>query len=245
MRLRFSLAAAIMALVFTKDLGAQTRAAVVGAKPAAKKTLPKTSAAKTPTRSAPLRKAAVRKTPVRRWRPPPPVVIPANYIVRPQLDDLPELAPPLENLQARELSDSFAYRRYDGAIHWGIDIFRPSGDPLFAVVDGIVHLAEMPLGGLVVYLTDATGEFRFYYAHLDAYPEGLRDGSRVRQGDLIGYVGNSGNARYTKPHLHFEVHLVAPWLLDELGRVSVKAAVLNPCPLLRELVARQGLVSAE
>ena len=180
-------------------------------------------------------------------RRPPPVVIPENYIVRPQLADLPPLVPPLAGLNLHELTDSFAYRRYDGAIHWGIDIFRPSGAPLHAVVDGIVHLSETPLGGLVIYLTDATSELRFYYAHLDAYPEGLRDGARVRQSDLIGYVGNSGNARHTRSHLHFEVHLIAPWMLDEIGRVPVKAAVLNPCPLLRDLVSRpapQALISA-
>jgi murein DD-endopeptidase MepM/ murein hydrolase activator NlpD len=182
-------------------------------------------------------KPTARKTTPRRYYRPPPVQIPANYIVRPQLADLPELVAPLENLELRELSDSYAYRRFDGKIHWGIDIFRPLGSPLYATVDGIVHLAELPAGGLTVSLTDATSEFRFYYAHLDAYPEGLRQGQRVRQGDIIGYVGTSGNARGTRPHLHFEIHMIATWMLDELGRVPVKAASLNPCPILRDLVA--------
>lgn len=217
MRLHLSQAASLL-LVLTPEAPAQTRS----------------------------RAQAVAKAPVRRatYRRPPPVVIPGNYIVRPQLADLPELAAPLDHLELRELSDSFAYRRYDGKIHWGIDIFRPHGTPLYAAVDGIVQLAEMPAGGLVVYLTDATSEFRFYYAHLDAYPEGLRQGQRVRQGDLIGYVGTSGNARGTRPHLHFEIHLIAPWMIDEVGKVPVKAAVLNPCPILRDLVAQTVALSA-
>lgn len=200
------------------------------------------ASAQTKPRSA----VATKKAPVRRYyRKPPPVVIPVNYIVRPQLADLPDLVPPLQDLSSRELSDSFAYRRYDGAVHWGIDIFRPVGSPVLAMVDGLVTLAENKLGGLVVYLTDANNEFRFYYAHLDAYPEGLRTGSYVRQGDLIGYVGNSGNARQTKPHLHFEVHLLATWMMDESGRMPMRAGVLNPCPILRELVAQQPLISFE
>ena len=196
--------------------------------------------ATTPARPAPVRRPVARR-PAARWT--PPVVIPANYLVRPALADLPDLAPPLVNLTLRELTDSFAYRRWDGAMHWGIDIFRPPGDPLLAVVDGRVHLIDNPLGGLSVYLTDATNAFRFYYAHLDAYPAGLRDGAMVRQGDLIGYVGNTGNARYTKPHLHFEIHLLAPWMLDEIGQVSVKAGMLNPCAILRQLVEQQAALA--
>ena len=194
------------------------------------------AAAPASTRPAPHRPAARRTQP--RWT--PPVVIPANYIVKPVLEDLPELIPPLENLRPKELTDSFAYRRWDGVMHWGIDIFRPAGEPLLAVLDGRVRLVENERGGLTVYLTDATNEFRFYYAHLEAYPVGLRDGARVRQGDLIGYVGTSGNARGTKPHLHFEVHVLASWMLDETGEVSVKAGMLNPCPILRDLVAPQA-----
>lgn len=184
---------------------------------------------------------AVSKTrkpvPRRYWRP-LPVQIPANYVVRPQLEELPELAAPLEDLRLDELSDSFAYRRPDGLIHWGIDIFRPAGEPVFAVVDGYVRLAENPLGGISAYVVNDTREFRFYYAHLDGYAAGLRDGAFVRRGELIGYVGNTGNARGTRPHLHFEVHLIAAWMMDEIGHFP-KAGVLNPCPLLRDLVRRE------
>lgn len=191
--------------------------------------------------TTPAARRPVVRRPALRW--PPPVAIPSNYLVRPSLGDLPALTTPLENLRLSELSDSFAYRRWDGPIHWGIDIFRPSGDGLLAVVDGRVRLVDNPLGGLSVYLTDAANEFRFYYAHLDSYPPGLRDGAMVRQGDRIGYVGNTGNARYTKPHLHFEIHLLAPWMLDEMGQVSVKAGMLNPCAILRQLVEQQAALA--
>jgi peptidoglycan LD-endopeptidase LytH len=227
MRLHLSLAASLL-LALSPEASAQVR--------------PRAATAPVKTPVKPPVKPSVRRA-VYRW--PPPVVIPDNYIVRPQLADLPELTAPLDHLELRELSDSFAYRRYDGKIHWGIDIFRPHGTPLYATVDGIVHLAEMPAGGLTVYLTNATSEIRFYYAHLDAYPEGLRNGQRVRQGDLIGYVGTSGNARGTRPHLHFEVHLIAPWMIDEAGKIPVKAAVLNPCPILRDLVAQTAILSGE
>jgi murein DD-endopeptidase MepM/ murein hydrolase activator NlpD len=172
----------------------------------------------------------------RYWR--PPVVIPENFIVRPQLDELPTLQSPLPNLELRELSDSFAYRRYDGPIHWGIDIFRPEGEPLAAVADGTVRLLQMPKGGTTIFLTDAAGEFRFYYAHLSSYAPQLKDGDWVRAGELIGFVGDTGNARGTRPHLHFEIHMLAPWLVDESGVMRGRAAVLNPCPILREWVSR-------
>jgi murein DD-endopeptidase MepM/ murein hydrolase activator NlpD len=175
----------------------------------------------------------------RYWR--PPVVIPDHYIVRPQLSDLPPLQSPLAGLELRELSDSFAYRRYDGPIHWGIDIFRPWGETVTAVAEGTVHLAQMPKGGTAIFLTDATGDFRFYYAHLSAYAPNLRDGDWVKVGDAIGYIGDTGNAKGTRPHLHFEIHMLAPWLIDEGGVMRGRAAVLNPCPILRDLVAQQKL----
>jgi murein DD-endopeptidase MepM/ murein hydrolase activator NlpD len=179
----------------------------------------------------------------RYYRRPTPVQIPANYIVRPQLADLPELTVPLEGLRPEELTDSFAYRRPDGLVHWGIDIFRTAGEPVFAVTDGYVRLNDNPLGGTTATVISESREFRFYYAHLEGYFAGLRDGAHVRQGEVIGYVGNTGNARGTRAHLHFEVHVLAPWMMDEIGQIP-KAGVLNPCPILRDLVSRQAVAAA-
>lgn len=89
--------------------------------------------------------------------------------------------------------------------HQGTDVFAPHGTPLVAVVDGVVTLSRNRLGGVVVYLT-AENTTRYYYAHLSGYFPGLRSGDEVLTGDLIGFVGDSGNARGTSPHLHLQIH---------------------------------------
>lgn len=82
----------------------------------------------------------------------------------------------------------------------------PRGTPVLAVSDGnIVRIHSNRLGGKVLYLRSPHGAYDFYYAHLNAYAEGVEVGMQVRQGDVIGYVGNTGNARHTPPHLHFQV----------------------------------------
>ena len=147
--------------------------------------------------------------------------------------DLPEMAPPLENLTARELQDSFYYRRPDGMIHYAIDIFRPIGEPLLAAVDGYVERIDPnPLGGNVVYLVDEEKRFRFYYAHLERHAEGLYAGMPVKRGDVIGYVGDTGNAKGTQPHLHFQI-------------ANLAGAVVNPFPLLMDLVRREESLPSE
>lgn len=89
--------------------------------------------------------------------------------------------------------------------HEGIDIFATEGTPVFAVVDGNVRFATNKLGGNVAHLTSADGTW-YYYAHLSAY-EPAEGGQRaVRAGDVIGYVGHTGNAVNTPSHLHFEAH---------------------------------------
>ncbi len=80
------------------------------------------------------------------------------------------------------------------------------GTPLVAIEGGVIaRLSNSSLGGITIWLTGSSGD-EFYYAHLDGYASGLSSGQRVGVGDLIGYVGNTGNAQYTVPHLHFEHH---------------------------------------
>lgn len=141
---------------------------------------------------------------------------------------------PLANLDAKELADSFFNSR-GRVLHYAIDIGRPIGDPLYAVVDGVVHqMAWSVRGGRSIYLVDSEGRFRFFYCHLSRYAEGLKPGSTISRGDLIGYVGNTGNARFTAPHLHFEiVRLMQVTAAPALGIVS---RILNPYAVLRQLI---------
>lgn len=100
--------------------------------------------------------------------------------------------------------NSWGFARSGGRRHKGVDMFDPRGTPLVAVSDGYVKLRSVNLGGIVTYLYGTDGNL-YYYAHLDGYPDGLGDGQQVARGDVVGYLGSTGNARYTSPHLHFEI----------------------------------------
>lgn len=90
--------------------------------------------------------------------------------------------------------------------HQGSDIFALRGTPLVAVADGTISkLGTGILGGISVWLTIEDGSY-YYYGHLEAYAPGIYEGKEVAAGEILGYVGNTGNARGTPPHLHFEVH---------------------------------------
>jgi len=104
-------------------------------------------------------------------------------------------------------TDDFGYVKPGGTTgHQGIDLFADEGTPLVAVDDGQARYGTDPMGGNVVnlYATDGT---RYYYAHLSAF-EGASPGTRrqVRAGDVVGYLGKTGNASSTSPHTHFEMH---------------------------------------
>lgn len=127
-------------------------------------------------------------------------------------------------------------------LHEGTDIFAPMGTPIVASSPGIISgKSEVGLGGTSLWVAadDGTG---FYYTHLSAYAEGIEIGSRVDVGTVIGYVGNTGNAITTSPHLHFEIH---PAVKDPKGRVltggvtqlpnglaRTNAPAVNPKPIL-------------
>jgi len=102
--------------------------------------------------------------------------------------------------------NSWGYSRSGGArSHKGTDMYSSTGygHPLVAVQAGYIKKKTVNLGGIVVYLYDDAG-YRYYYAHLQGYPDGLVDGQRVDKGQVIGYMGSSGNAG--SPHLHFQLH---------------------------------------
>jgi murein DD-endopeptidase MepM/ murein hydrolase activator NlpD len=126
---------------------------------------------------------------------------------------------PVVGVKTHDLSDSWHDPRDGGArLHKGIDIFAPKGTPVVAVTDGIIsYIGDQPKGGHCLWLTTESGT-AFYYAHLDRWAAGLYEGMEVQAGDLLGYVGNTGNAKYTPSHLHFGVNQN-----DEM---------VNPYPLL-------------
>jgi murein DD-endopeptidase MepM/ murein hydrolase activator NlpD len=152
--------------------------------------------------------------------------------IEPTADELRELAAhlviPVEGVAPDELVDSYADPRGDSTrSHEALDILAPRGTPVYSATDGrLLRLYESKAGGLMVYAADATDRFVLMYAHLDAYAPGLVEGAPLRQMQLIGFVGTTGNAPPNTPHLHFAI---------ARGRPSVswwRGTPVNPYPLL-------------
>jgi murein DD-endopeptidase MepM/ murein hydrolase activator NlpD len=115
-----------------------------------------------------------------------------------------QLLVPVVGIEPASLKDEYDLSRGNRR-HEAIDILAPSGTPVVAVDDGrIAKLFTSKPGGLTIYQYDPQSQLAYYYAHLQRYADGLREGMDVHRGDLIGYVGTTGNARNT-PHLHFGV----------------------------------------
>jgi peptidoglycan LD-endopeptidase LytH len=124
-----------------------------------------------------------------------------------------DLRLPLDDLKVESLKGGFEERRNGGKGHQheAADILAPRNTPIKAVDDGtIVKLFLSKAGGRTIYQFDPTSRFCYYYAHLERYAIGLREGQRVKRGDVIGYVGTSGNAPKGTPHLHFAVFVLGP-----------------------------------
>ena len=125
------------------------------------------------------------------------------------------------------LRDNFHEKR-GMRVHNALDIMAPRGTPVRAVDDGrIAKFYRGPMAGIAVYQFDRDTRRVYFYAHLDRRAEGLVEGQEIRRGDLIGYVGSTGNAPETAPHLHFSMH--------ELGADKRwwKGEAVNPYALLR------------
>jgi murein DD-endopeptidase MepM/ murein hydrolase activator NlpD len=139
---------------------------------------------------------------------------------------------PVAGVTLADLENTFGAPRADGRRHVGIDIAAPTGTPLMAAVDGwVAALSYNDAGGRGLHLLDRTGQFLLYYAHLDAYAEGVFAGMAARQGELLGYVGSTGNA--AMPHLHLEVGRVR-------GPGALQAEPLNPFAFLRGDIPLSG-----
>jgi len=154
---------------------------------------------------------------------PPPTVQPPRSTEPAQL----HLKMPVDGFQPSKLIDSFDDARA-GHVHEALDIAAPRGTPVRAVAEGnVAKLFNSKQGGLTIYQFDNTQTYVFYYAHLDRYAPGLKEGALLRTGEIIGYVGTTGNAPKNVPHLHFAVSKLGPekkWWEGE---------ALDPLPLLR------------
>jgi len=136
-----------------------------------------------------------------------PALTLAPYIESDPLADLHgrRLELPVQGLARWELRDSFDEQRVTRR-HEAIDILAPRNTPILAVEDGVIaRLFESKAGGTTVYQFDPSTTYAYYYAHLARYADGLQEGQRVVRGQVLGYVGTSGNAPKETPHLHFAI----------------------------------------
>jgi murein DD-endopeptidase MepM/ murein hydrolase activator NlpD len=137
---------------------------------------------------------------------------------------------PVEGLPRANLRDNFTEGRGKRK-HEALDIMAPRGTAVIAAGDGrVVKLFNSVAGGLTVYQFDPDEEFAYYYAHLDRYAEGLKEGVMLKRGDLLGYVGTTGNAPPNAPHLHFTIFRMGP------EKRWWKGTAVNPFPFLHEYV---------
>jgi len=119
---------------------------------------------------------------------------------------------PIDGITKNTLSDSFSKSRGPGGAqrHHAIDLGAPRGQPVLAVEDGTIRRIKWhPRGGLTIYQYGPEGRYSYYYAHLQKLAKGLAEGCLVQRGDVIAYVGSTGSAASSSPHLHFEVRKLA------------------------------------
>jgi len=141
-----------------------------------------------------------------------------------------ELIIPVPGVKAAELRDTFNELRGGGTRkHEALDIMAPRGTPVISASAGrVLKLHNSVDGGLMVYAADASNRFVLLYGHLDHYADGIREGLPLRQGDVIGYVGTTGNAAADAPHLHFAIAHPRDVKLWWTG------AAIDPRPLLQQ-----------
>lgn len=134
---------------------------------------------------------------------------------------------PVQGIRPEQLQNTFEDSRSGGRVHEAIDIMAPRNTPVLAVEDGkIAKLFTSKQGGLTIYQFDPTETYAYYYAHLERYADGLKEGMMLRRGQVVGYVGSSGNANPEGPHLHFAIFRLTP------EKRWWDGAPINPFPVL-------------
>ena len=147
---------------------------------------------------------------------------PANFVGR------TNLIIPVAGVRPEQLLDTYSDARSEGRTHDAIDIMAPAETPVLAAADGkIVKLFQSEKGGTTIYQLSANQEFIYYYAHLSHYADGLTEGNLVKQGQVIAYVGDTGNAGAGNYHLHFSIAIVTD------PKRYWEGTNINPYPLLQ------------
>ncbi|PYP86592.1 MAG: endopeptidase [Blastocatellia bacterium AA13] len=113
---------------------------------------------------------------------------------------------PVQGVAASQLRDTFNQARSEARRHDAIDISAPQGTPVLAASDGsVIKLFQSDKGGVTLYELDPSSRYVYYYAHLMRYADGIAEGTQLRRGDVIAYVGDTGNAGAGNYHLHFAI----------------------------------------
>jgi murein DD-endopeptidase MepM/ murein hydrolase activator NlpD len=146
---------------------------------------------------------------------PPPISPPSTAVAPPapveagmEVDELRArgLTLPVQGIKREQLQDTFNDTRGTSRKHEALDILAPRNTPVFAVEDGkVAKLFLSDAGGITIYQFDPTANYAYYYAHLERYADGLKEGDQITRGQVIGYVGTTGNAPRDTPHLHFAI----------------------------------------
>jgi murein DD-endopeptidase MepM/ murein hydrolase activator NlpD len=135
---------------------------------------------------------------------------------------------PVAGVRPEQLLDTYADARSEGRTHDAIDIIAPAETPVLAAADGkILKLFQSDRGGTTIYQLSTSQEMVFYYAHLSHYADGLTEGRFVKQGEVIAYVGDTGNAGAGNYHLHFSIAVVSD------PKRYWEGTNINPYPLLQ------------
>jgi murein DD-endopeptidase MepM/ murein hydrolase activator NlpD len=168
----------------------------------------------------------------------PKVVESVSSVVQPLLQITPTtqitridqgLIIPVAGVRSDQLVDTFTASRAEGRTHDAIDIIAPADTPVLAAADGtITKLSQSERGGTTIYQLSADRKMIFYYAHLARYADGLTEGKQVRQGEVIAYVGDTGNAGPGNYHLHFSIAIVSD------PKRYWEGTNINPYPLLHK-----------